>query len=142
MGLAFQQDVGSGPLKALILPQRSINNASEQMIAAICPFTCVSTIPYKLRGIQELEGFWGVEEKEVNRKHIITAARCVMFYLLCDLSLLYTRQQLKGEFSLELRFSSWVATEFHLDWKPGAPVFAKGKSCISLSLVLLISRTP
>lgn len=138
MELAFQQDVGSGPLKALILPQRSINNASEQMIAAICPFTCVSTIPYKLRGIQELEGFLGVWGKEVNRKHIITAARCVMFYLYCDLCLLYTRQQLKGEFSPELRFSSWVATEFSLGWKPGASVFAKGQSCISLSLVLLI----
>lgn len=115
-------------------------NAREQMIAAICPFTCVSTILYKLRGIQELEGFWGAEGREVNRNHISTAARCVTFYLLCDLCLLYTRQQLKGEFSPEIRFSSWAATELSLNWKPEEAVFTKVKSCINLSLVLLISQ--
>lgn len=57
-------------------------NAREQMIAAICPFTCVSTILYKLKEIQELEGFLGVEGKEVNRNHISVAAICVAFYLL------------------------------------------------------------
>lgn len=140
MELAFQQDVGSGPLKALFMLLCGRINASEQMIAAICPFTCVSTIPYELRGIQELEGFWGVEGREVNRNHITTAARCVTFYLLCDLCLLYTRQQLRGEFSPEIRFSSWTAVEFSLDWKPEAAVFKKAKSCINLSLLLLISQ--
>lgn len=106
MGLAFQQDVGSGPLKALFMLLCGRINAREQMIAAICPFTCVSTIPYMLRGIQELESFWGVQGREVNKNHITTAARCVTFYLFCDLYLLYTRQQLKGEFSPEIRFSS------------------------------------
>lgn len=140
MGLAFQQEVGSGPLKALFTFLCGRINAREQMIAAICPFTCVSTIPYKLRGIQELEGFSRVEGREVNRNHISTAARCVTFYFLCDLRLLYTRQQLKGEFSPEIRFSHWAATEFSLDWKPEAAVFTKAKSCINLSPVLLISQ--
>jgi len=110
--LAFQQDIGSGPLKALFMLLCGRINASEQMIAAICPFTCVSTIPYKLTGLHELESFLGVEGREVNRNSITTAARCVTFYLLCDLHLLYARQKLKGEFSPEIRFSSWAATEF------------------------------
>lgn len=138
MGLAFQQVVGSGPLKVLFMLLCGRNNAREQMIAAICPSTCVSTIAYKLKENQELEGFWGVKGRNVNRSHISTAARCVTFYLLCDLCLLYTRQQLKGEFSPEIRFSSWAATEFSLDWKPEAAVCMKVKSCINVSLVLLI----
>lgn len=103
--MAFKQEVGSGSLKALFMLLCGRINAREQMIAAICPFTCVSTIPYKLRGIQELEGFLRVEEREVNRNHISTAARCVTFYLFCNLCLLYTRQQLKGEFSSEVKYS-------------------------------------
>lgn len=88
MGLAFLREVGSGPLKALFVLLCGRINAREQMIAAICPFTCVSTIPYELRGNQELETFWVVEGRKVNRIHISRAARCVTFYLLCDVCLL------------------------------------------------------
>lgn len=138
-GAGFPASCWIGPLKTLFMLLRSRINAKEQMIAAICPFTCVSTISYKLREIQELEGFLGVERREVNRNHIRTIARCVTFYLLCDLCLLYMRQQLKGEFSPEIRFSSWVTKEFTWDWKPESGGFTRAKPFVSLSLVLLIS---
>lgn len=124
MQLVFQKEVGSGPLKALFVLLCGRINAREQMIA-ICCFTCVSTIPYKLRGNQELEGFWRAEGREVSRFHINTAARCVTFYLLYDLCLLYMRQQLNGGFGPEIRCSSWAATESSLDWKPEAADFQR-----------------
>lgn len=140
-GVGFPASCWIGPLKALFMLLCSRINAREQMIAAICPYTCVSTISYKLREIQELEGFWGLERREVNRNHISTTARCVTFYFLCDLYLLYMRQHLKAEFSPEIRFSSWAAKEFTWNWKPKSGGFTKAKPCISLSLVLLISQT-
>lgn len=94
--------VGTGPLKALFVLLCGRINAREQMIAAICLFTCVSTIPYKLRGNQKLEDFWVVEGRKVNKIHITRADRCVTFYLFCDLCLLHMRQQLNGGFSPEI----------------------------------------